>query len=75
MLKFVLACSLYLNIIQYKYIMPYLFNCACLVIFLAVFNLREMVLHDSSAVVTFCMHDADKAVVLVSSSDKLSSKA
>lgn len=54
--------------------MSYLFNCACLATFLAVFNLRETLLHDSSVVVTFCMHDTDKAVVLVSSSDKLSSE-
>lgn len=54
--------------------MSYLFNCACLAIFLAVFNLRETLLHDSSVAIIFCMHDTDKAAVLVSSSDKLSSE-
>lgn len=62
------------SLLKCKYIISYLFNCACLAAFLAVFNLRETLLHDSSVAVTFCMHDADKAAVLVSSSDKLSSE-
>jgi len=59
---------------KYNVDISYLFNCACLATFLAVFNLREILLHDSSVAINFCMHDVDKAVVLVSSSDKLSSK-
>lgn len=51
--------------------MFYLFNWACLATFLADFDLRGTLLHDSSVAVTFCVHDVDKAAVFVSSSDKL----
>lgn len=50
----------------------YLFNCACLAIRLAVLTLLGMLLHDPSAVLFTC--EDDKAAVLDSSSDKLSSK-
>lgn len=51
----------------------YLFNCACLAIRFVAFDLREILLHDPSVTVAFCIHEVDTAVAFVSSSDKLSS--
>jgi hypothetical protein len=52
----------------------HLFNCACLAIRFAVFVFRGMLLHEPSAVLEFLFNcEFESAVVLESSSDKLSS--